>query len=338
MRSRRRLALLFGIVLLPLPTIAAEESLLSASPFKAMKTLEQADQLLNGIKEQIWRFTQSSASPIRDTDGHLLTDDLSEFVLTEAILSRYAQLHATAESQLVTRPTDSSANLEPLRDLLYTEFMRIVRLAGYSSWQDARRYHLEAIEALLRVAPERDSKSWRAELERVDARFRTFRAATPQMALTTDRDFDVELQTWASDVRDINQAFNKLRLDFLSRLQETVRNSLGASVKDRQTACPAAPARTDNGPMLRLLTAPNVDEYYPDLMRRYEVGGVVKVEVEVSETGCVLRAKLAVTSAAPELDEAALDVALLMQFLAPVHDGVATKSGGIVPIRFQMLN
>jgi TonB family protein len=337
MPFRGWLTLALGLVILQRFAVADMQSPSANLPaFPELSTIEQVDQTLSNMKENIWAQAQSTTSQPSDAYGHTLADDLSEFVLSEASLRRYAQLHAQAEKEIAAHPDNVHEILQPLRNLLYTEMMRTIRLTVYSASQDAFRYHRGTIESLIRIGSEDESKKWRLELEGIDAKLRAFRADTAQVALTTDRvPLDVFAE-WNESFLAWIPAYNSLRLNILARLPSTVRSSLNVASKVRQDACADPVTRSDGGLGLKMLSAPNADDYYPDLMRKYVVEGVVRITVNVSAGGCVTRARIEETSGSPELDDAGLNFALVIRFLPPLRDGVQVESDGIIPIRFKM--
>jgi len=69
-----------------------------------------------------------------------------------------------------------------------------------------------------------------------------------------------------------------------------------------------------------------IEVFYPDDLQSRGVGGTVGLTLRVTEDGTVDGVRLLESSGVPELDEAALDAAQLLDFRPAVRDGVPTAT------------
>jgi protein TonB len=74
---------------------------------------------------------------------------------------------------------------------------------------------------------------------------------------------------------------------------------------------------------------------YPDEARQGKIGGVVSVEVTVSETGRVVRAEVVQSDTVPVLEAAAVRAALISLFRPALQNGEPIESRVTLPFRFK---
>jgi TonB family protein len=339
-RAQRELAAL-ALLLVQSIGVAQELPANQAFPEPAPLTqLEQADQMLTNLKQGVWRMSESTASSPPDPQGHRLADDLTEFVLTEPFLKQYAEARAKAEEQLGSQPQANAIPvLQPLQELLLTETLRMSRVAMYWTFERARQYHHDRVATLLHAAPEAQRKPLQLEMDRIDTEAQDFRAQMRQLQLPQPFTVAAGVEAsarWGEQLAALVRAYNALRQRLLSQVPYAERGALNTSSRERTDPCPTAPQSLPSRSRLSILSSPDVSDHYPDLMQRYQVVGLVRVRVRVSPSHCVERVQVAETSGSPELDDAALTIALLSQFAAPTRDGKTQEAESILPIRFSL--
>lgn len=110
-------------------------------------------------------------------------------------------------------------------------------------------------------------------------------------------------------------------------------------LQPRSTACPP-PASITSGrsaPALQPLTSP-LGDFYPILMRRFGIEGVVIVRIRIDVTGCVSSRAVVGSSGSDDLDQAALRWTETASFLPGERDHHAIPYVGNLPVNFSLSN
>lgn len=113
--------------------------------------------------------------------------------------------------------------------------------------------------------------------------------------------------------------------------------------RNRDTPCPPAPVPLSTSPSgkprLDASRFQSSETFYPPVARRERRDGRANVEVEVDASGCALRAMVVVSSGDADIDNAAMDLALLGGAYLP-GTGDSGATGGAIRfwVQFDMLD
>lgn len=110
-------------------------------------------------------------------------------------------------------------------------------------------------------------------------------------------------------------------------------------LQPRSSECPP-PATITSGhgaPVLEPLTSP-LSDFYPILMRRFGIEGLVLVRIRIDESGCVAARAVVGSSGSDDLDDAALRWIETASYLPAERDGHAITVVTIQPVNFSLSN
>lgn len=138
---------------------------------------------------------------------------------------------------------------------------------------------------------------------------------------------------WAQRARALERAY----VDERARIARNQRSAASPSYRSRKTACPA-PAEATSG---RSTPRPapikhSLEEFYPPVLRRLGVEGLVVLSVRVDATGCPQAIAVVGSSGSDELDEAALAWVETATFLPAERDGKAVEGTTPLAVDFRL--
>jgi TonB family protein len=217
------------------------------------------------------------------------------------------------------------------------ESCRSAVLSSIWTSRPAIEHHLSLIAALLAKLPLPDQSAWLGRVTAIDARPDAFHDQLPATIASCDGGFPGPLPPVLQDIQAQLAEANQLRADLVDAVHApTVQITSETAWTARNRNCPASSGATTGTPNARLISRPDLVDYYPPDAMRHKVVGRVRVYVEIDTTGCVTRTTIAQSSGAPELDQAGMLMGLDMQFMPGEVDGKAVAARFVQPMTFSM--
>lgn len=310
--------------------------------FGDFTTLDQFDRRLDFLTAMSWEMPRRFGAET-DPSGRTLQEYLDEFLLTDAAQKRLTALRAAAAAT-VGDPSDELAGdvLQPLILAISAEYCRMTALQDY--WMRVIiippfRSDLQA--QVLRLPPEH-RPAIQARLDQVDEGSRIPRPSSDLLAeecnLPRAPSREQELQDMEGQLR-MTDEYNVVRRELAESITRLITaGTIAPESFARTTPCPPAPAGMTGGAKVSVRRVGAIDDYFPARARDLGISGVVRVRMEYDSTGCVTRAVVLETAASPDLDRAAANFALDMEFTPAAVDGKPVGGGVIQRLNFRFLN
>lgn len=312
---------------------ASQAAAASLMPDHAPESLAELDQVLENLRRLIWSLPSSMGVMAEDEQGRSLAADLSELVLTDPAQAQIAAARVDAEAMLARDPQARDAALLPVVQLLAKESARMGLLVGFWSMKTQTRVHMDYIAPLLAKAQPADRDQAQARLDALAARLDGVRKA----AAGADPVAILRSYTETDPLAGYPEDLNQVRVDLAARQPKLSDAQLAATaLRLRDSPCPPAVVPTAQNARPRIVRAPDVDDYYPGDLRQQYIQGLVRVELHLSETGCVTGARVETSSGVPPLDMAAVNVVLQMEMSPAVENGKAAATVAVMPVRFRL--
>jgi TonB family protein len=328
--SLRRACLAAVLAYLPTALPAAEPAAVAPT-----MSLAQIDATLPNMRALVADMPRLVGNPAPDHTGRRLEQDIDEILLQPSYLQRATELRAELQRSL-PEGTDRvpRESLRALAQLHTTEMCRIALLGSYWQVSKIRDYHRNLLLKQIGQRPQLIQPDLQAQLVGIDARAHELRqkAAT----LTTDECSGEKDRARAmSEVNAVIAALNDLRRR-ISEMDPGLPDESAPTLTVRSIPCrPAAPGTT-GVPQPKLRESPDVSDYYPEVLRRFTVEGLVRIAVDIDATGCVVAAGINRSSGVELLDEAGIRVAFEMQFTPGEIAGKPVGGRHVMPFRFQL--
>jgi TonB family protein len=264
--------------------------------------LEEWDQAELTLRQDVWKSYTATAAFGKDARGRTVADDLNAWVMNSGIRTQLKTARVRAEQQLQTGDTTGAqATWSSVKAILDEQSRRLTVVGFYWS----QRTTLERQRSLwlrwLKDAPEDVAATSRNRIEGLENTLTAGFAPTMGYGALT------------KEITALEAAYDEERQQ-LARLVSGRQVAAGKKIasRDRTLPCPEAPSAVDktgpgdHGP--QLLGSPSAEEYYPPEARAASISGDVILSITVGVDGCVKHAEVAISSGAPTLDDAALDL------------------------------
>jgi len=291
------------------------------SPDSDRFSVADFDNSLEQMKTRIWNLSSSAGgSDKQDAAGRTLRDDLSDFVLTDTVLDRFAGSRAQIVGQ------GGSANelhdlqtLAPLGALLMREECKLSAINVY--WDGLRSEPAHATtfraEGLLDRLPAARREAMLKELESL---YTGFKVSRSRMEQDVDECETVTGRLPASIARasDIMGAYSDLRVKLATETDAAVNSGeLQALSMHRTASCPSPPIPAPGSTRPTVRKSPDLGSLYPETAKRLGITGRVKVRLALNSDACVVTVSVAASSGSLQLDKAGLLAGLDMEFAPP---------------------
>jgi TonB family protein len=140
---------------------------------------------------------------------------------------------------------------------------------------------------------------------------------------------------WIGQSQALGNAYVDERARMARRLASE--NTTVSGYRQRKSLCPAAVLRTSGTDKpVPGAVGRSLEEFYPVILRRLGVEGLVVLSVKVNSYGCAVETAVAESSGSDELDEAALRWVETASFLPAEKDGKAVDGTGQVAVNFRL--
>lgn len=301
---------------------------------EAAGLLQDWDDKQSKLRRAIWNTYSWTAAFGRDDRGRSVSDDLNQWVMTPAVRQQLGAFRKSAENQF--RKGNEKAARETLDSgnaILLEQTLRLVLVETY--W--TQRRYLERQRALwlqsLNAAPSDVALTSRARITPLAA------------ALSHDLSPDLKLEKLNEQIGTLEAAYNEERLK-LAAIVSDKQVAAGQVIahRNRDFPCPAptqSPAgvvttgKSETSPP-HLLSAPASDKFYPNEARRAGIAGKVVLKLALSKEGCMTAAQVIRSSGAPEIDDAAINLAERSSFAPARKRGSPVESDYSVTFAFQL--
>jgi TonB family protein len=295
------------------------------------QTLEDVDKRVESFKGMIWTATQRAILVSPDHTGTTLERDLEKHVFTDQSLALLKELRGKLAKAF---PAGSSlipaAALAPLNDLMDAENCRFWAITSYWQVRHGIAYHEDLIRALVDRIPTAASPDTIARLQALGAQRDGLRA---RMELVLPDCSVAGATRFAAEIDLVKPTeYNLLRSDIATDLP---RYALGTIYVKRSSPCPPPVA---SAPRMRLVSRPELADFYPEEAVEYQVEGKVTVAIEYDPAGCVTRAAVLKTSGADILDKAGLEYGFGLVLQPGEENGRAIGGAASQNITFSLLD
>lgn len=336
-RGGRPLALLVAPFALLVAIMAARPSGAQElpDPAAAIDSLQGWDQAIEGLQRTAEALQSSRSYFGEDIRGLHIDEDWSARILTPQTQAALEALRATAETQAGAGDQRGlRATIATAAPLIRAEARKALLLSAY--WRDSAAVRLH--RDLLMPWLEGESDYVRETMLRHIATTQQSLLGEMERAFASPRDKDsnkaIEQMLRIRQTAAVH--YNVNRMEFARRQAESgTAPELLSRTRTSLCGPPVPPVAGIEAPRL-LVDTLDIKEWYPPLAKLNHVAGIVKIEVEVSDTGCARRASVIATSGAAILDEAAL-LAFLAEgtkFQPPLIDGKAVAGTQRFQLRF----
>ncbi len=335
-RGGGSLALLVAPFVLIVATMTAQPSAAQElpDPAAAIDSLQGWDQAIEGLQRTAEALQSSRSYFGEDIRGLHIDEDWSARILTPQTQATLKALRATAETQAGAGDQRGlRATITTAAPLIRAEARKALLLSAY--WRDSAAVRLH--RDLLMPWLEGESDYVRETMLRHIATTQQSLLDEMERAFASPRDKDSAKAVEQMQRIRQNAAvhYNVNRMEFAHRQAGSATTPPLLS-RARTSPCgpPVSPVAGIKAPRFVTNTV-DPEEWYPPLAKLNHVGGIVLVEVEVSDTGCAQRATVIRTSGATILDEAALLMAQAAKYQPPMSDGKAVAATLRFNVRFR---
>jgi TonB family protein len=324
----RTMPILTGIAaaLLFAPTAFAQQQFTIPTFDKPVESLQQWDEWVTGLTRIGWMMSSVSGAGARDHLGRTPQQYYDENVLTPQIKQRLDELRAQADKQSAAGDdTGLKRSFAQATPLFGSEYSKSTALMSYVMAHTIMKRHLDTLQPWLDRASAAEKK---AIAEHATAAYE---------ALYKRFDEGLRVKTWtgmsAAGIMETAGGsivyFNSER-QRLVKQQEDLPNPIPFEPRKRVGECPA-PTVPDAGNKNPSLAPdfPSSADFYPKQAEAIGLSGAVSVRASVSETGCIETVEIAQSSGSRELDEAALNLALVGRY-RPGSEGDKAVPGSLV--------
>jgi TonB family protein len=267
-------------------------------------TLQNWDREQLELRESVWDLYAGTASFGKDARGRTLSEDLGEWVMTPETCAKLKAARSQAEQQLKSGDESATqATLEGVQGIVAEQKERVALISLYWSQQALLARHRALWQTWLGSAPAdliSPSKIRINALENSLLHDYSPEKPTPELGL---------------EIEALKLAYNEERLK-LAAAASTQGSAAGRILlsRDRDIPCPGvlshapgAPGPSNSPPAI--VAASNTEEFYPSEASKNRISGKIILELTIAADGCMKHAAVAGSSGAPELDDAAIDVA-----------------------------
>ncbi len=306
------------------------------APIKSAKELEARAEWL---RKSIWGVYGFEYTAEPDVRGRTFKQDVDEWLLPPASVSRLEALQSSARAQEsahqgpALRKTLDAATL-----LVQQEVYREDLINDYWFHQTNLVAHKRLCEQLEARLPQQARTGMSTELTAAAADAGKQLADALAAANPTSSEQAANTAKVRAAVDAEFGAYNQQR----ARLAEAVtaaERARGIAPLNlvRSSPCPPAPEKTSGKakPILAPDAQPATELDYPEASKKADVEGFVVVRVTVSFAGCPLQAEVDVSSGVTELDQAALRWVLTAKYLPAEHEHQAVEAAMPLGVRFR---
>jgi len=313
-----------------------------AAPAKAWSSaeLQDWDDRQAKLHRGVWLLYSATAAFGADARGRSVGQDVNEWVVDAATSAQLRQLRQRMEQQGHAGDVRSArASLDAADKLLDTAERRLALVGGY--WA-------------LCLAVERQRQMWQQWLVLAPSDMATAsRQAIDQLEAVVRRDYvpDGKAETVIAEVHSLLQGYDTERgklAAYVSQRSERDRLDNSTDAQLRRTPCPemVLPPQNNTGSAAGIpdtgdhpvTLRRNVDirKYYPEEARRAGITGRIVLRLSIDATGCERQAEVMISSGAPELDAAAIQVAEDLRFYPAQQHGKVVASQPNLPVKFEL--
>jgi TonB family protein len=295
----------------------------------AAKLLEDSDQAQRSLRQLTWLLYAGTAAFGKDSRGRTTADDIDAWVMSASVRAQLKAVRAQAE-QLLRSGDESGARsaLENGQAALTEQMRRLALIGMYWTSQLALDRHRALWRRWLKDAPEEAARASKGRIGALETRL----AGDFSEQMT-----DTALQ---SELVQLLSAYNEERSQLAALVSDSqAKAGVTLASLERSLPCPPPPPEDWTRPDS---TRPHpagavaVDDFYPDSANRARVSGSVILRLTVNAEGCMTHAEVSRSSGAPEIDDAALDVAERMSYYAARENGKPVERTSLIRFTFQM--
>jgi TonB family protein len=330
-----------------LAAVAAVASVQAAdlpdNPFRAAPTsivqlnsVAALDESQSQLTRSIWQVYQNKPAPPPDYRGRKLQDDVNQWLMTAPQLSRLAELRAQADAGgAVPQGEGARGALAEASALLEQERDRLYLVWAYWAQQDRIAAHAANFVALEARLPTSATTARRAPVEAAlkdaDSKYQAALAASSG-AIAQQEAARLPMEDALQHVLDTyNIERGKLGVDLSTAERQAGHEALS---RTREAPCPAPVSETSPNDKPALLPGTSSpDSFYPSQTRKMSFEGDMLLEAEVSASGCIEKVTVYESSGVYDLDQAALDWALIAARMRPAQRDHQPVAGAL---RFRM--
>jgi TonB family protein len=313
---------------------AAEFKWIDQAPEPPVESARQLQSRLDQLRKDVWDMYSRPYTREPDVRGHTFRQDINQWLLPQADLSRLETLQANASAQqgaplhaTLAEATGLMQQQAYRGNLINNYWLQTTRIAEQEKVfdslesrmpQEARKGHSAAVTAALNNA----STQLSAALEVSGISAAEQLANSQKVMVAVDSVFNA----YADERAQLGKAIG---------VAERARG-IGPVTLLNTAACPTTAASTSGRPTPMVAGgAPDVEDMYPNDLRRRGLGGTVRIDVTVSATGCAEKVELVATAGVDELDQAALHWALAAPYRPAEHNGQPVEAVLHMGVRFQ---
>jgi|GEM_PF-2486396 len=313
----------------------AQDGAPDTDPFR-IDTVARWDEAVEVLRRTATIRIETSDKAEPDVRGRTPGQDWKDWVLTPETEARLDALREKVRAQAVA--SDHSGVAATMREagpLVEKEAYKSTVLTNYWYVQSVLQHHRKIITPLLEHAPPDRAKSLRELMNTTEQQLADNLA--PAIAAQPFEAGGEALLKLLAAKSEAARKYNTERVALMEQAAASGEKPIALKSRTRQSPCPAPAAGTSENERPKLGSSTvSLEDVYPALAKRDEVEGPVVVRVEVSAAGCMEKAEIVTSSGAEELDEAALLLAELYNYVPGVKGGKPVGGSLSFKIQFRL--
>jgi len=330
-----------GAVVRVLPLLALACPAVLAAPYPLppapkFDTVPQLDAALEELRKMSWTL-HSAAFAQPDSRGRSAAQDVNQWLLTPEHEARLEALRVRAQAQSGANDRAAlEATLSEAATRVQQERYLVAVLGGYWHYEDVLARHKASLLGLEERLPQDDAAARQRRLAPLVTQCTGALSAAMKADSFTAEQAAVEQLSRAT--LDVVRSYNQERGQLAALVSNQDRLQGKAPLaRARETPC-EAPSTKTSGSEHPTLAAGNAapEEVYPPTSKSNWFEGRAVIEAWVSQSGCMEKAAVVLSSGVAELDDAAIRWTQQAHFLPAEHDHKAVDGTMNFAVKFQL--
>ncbi len=317
------------------PAIAANIKWIDQAPEPPIESARQLQSRLDQLRKDVWDMYSRPYTREPDARGHTFRQDINQWLLPQAELDRLEALQGAASAQ---KGADLHQTLAEATALMQQQAYRGNLIINYWFALTRLTEQEKAFDTLQPQMPEATRKGHSARVTAALGNASTQLSVALEASGTSAAQQLTDSQKVMVAVDSVFSAYADERAELGKAIGDDARaRGIAPVTLVRAAPCPAT-ATSTSGKLTPGIArnAPNTEDFYPDALRQRGLGGLVRVDVTVSATGCAEKVELVASSGLEDLDQAALHWGLAAPYLPAELNGQPIEAVLHIGLRFQI--